>query len=142
MDRFVALKILSPAKATKPEARERFVREARAVAKLNHPHIVTGIDTGTADGYAFFAMEYIDGESLLTYLRRRGGRLDEKEALELTRQIALALKHAHQNGMVHRDVKPDNILLDKNRRHAKLADLGLVRSLDVPDKQTTVGLAV
>ncbi|MFH0938977.1 MAG: protein kinase [Planctomycetota bacterium] len=128
MDRIIALKILSPKMAKNKDFRERFVREARAVAQLNHPHIVSGIDVGSADGYCYFAMEYVDGESLGQYIHHHNGRLDEKTALEYTRQIALALQHAHQHNLLHRDVKPDNILLDKNRRIVKLADLGLARS--------------
>ena len=127
MDRLVALKILSPHHAGNAEFRERFEREARAIAKLNHPNIVTGIDAGEADGYSFFAMEYVDGETLGQYLRRKGGKLPEREALLLIKQIAQALKHAHANNLLHRDVKPDNILIDKRLHVAKLADLGLAR---------------
>ena len=96
-DRTIALKILSPKMARNKEFRDRFVREARAVAKLNHPHIVSGIDVGSAEGYWYFAMEFVDGDSLGQYLQRKGGRLYEDEALEFTRQMALALQHAHEN---------------------------------------------
>jgi serine/threonine-protein kinase len=127
MDRDVAVKVLSPRNASNPDFRERFEREARAIARLNHPNIVTGIDAGHADGYYYFAMEFVDGETLGQYLRRKGGKLEEREALKLIRQVALALKHAHENNILHRDVKPDNILVDKGRGVAKLADLGLAR---------------
>ena len=133
IDRPIALKILSNKMAKNMEFQKRFVREAQAVAKLNHPHIVAGFDVGSADGYCYFAMEYVDGESLGHYLHRKGGKLEEREALEFMRQIALALDHAHKHDMIHRDVKPDNILLDKTYQTAKLADLGLVRSADSAD---------
>lgn len=130
MDRLIALKILAPKMSKNKEFRDRFQREARAVAKLNHPHIVAGIDVGNADGYYYFAMEFVDGESLGQYMHRMGGKLDEAVALDFTKQIAQALQHAHDNKLLHRDVKPDNILLDKACRTAKLADLGLARSAE------------
>ena len=130
MDRIIALKLLSKRIAKDPDFRERFVREARSVAKLNHPHIVTGIDVGASDGYCYFAMEYVDGESLGQYMHRMGGKLPEAVVMELIRQIALALQHAHESNMIHRDIKPDNILLDKTCSTAKLVDLGLARSVE------------
>ncbi|MCY3020719.1 MAG: serine/threonine-protein kinase [Planctomycetota bacterium] len=145
MDRTIALKVLSPKMAKDQEFCERFQREARAVAQLNHPHIVSGIDVGRADGYWYFAMEYVDGDSLGQYMHRKGGKLPEAEALEFTRQTALALHHAHQNNQLHRDVKPDNILLDKRAKIAKLVDLGLARSAEVTEDEsalTQVGMAV
>ena len=130
MDRVIALKILSPKMAKNKDFLRRFVREARAVAKLNHPHIVAGIDVGSADGYCYFAMEYVEGETLGEYMHRKSGKLPEKIGLEFIHQMALALQHAHENNMLHRDVKPDNILLEKEHKVAKLADLGLVRSAE------------
>lgn len=144
-DRIIALKILSPKMAKNKEFQNRFVREAQAVAKLNHPHIVSGIDVGAADGYCYFAMEFVDGESLGQYMHRKGGKLDEAVALDFIRQMALALQHAHENKLLHRDVKPDNILLDKNCSTAKLADLGLARSSENADEDaalTQAGQAV
>ena len=145
MDRDVALKILSPKMAKKKDFLRRFVREARAVAKLNHPHIVAGIDVGSADGYCYFAMEYIDGETLGEFTHRTGGKLQEKMALNFIHQTALALQHAHEASLLYRDVKPDNILLDKEHKIAKLADLGLVRSAESRDDDaalTQAGQAV
>ena len=126
MDRVVALKLLSPQLAKDEDFRQRFIKEARAVAKLNHPHIVSGIDVGEYNRVYYFAMEFVDGQTLAQRMEACGGRLSEKESLESARQTALALEHAHQNGLLHRDVKPENILVDKNGV-TKLADLGLVR---------------
>lgn len=126
IDREIALKILPPDLAKDPEFRERFLREARAVAKLNHPNIVAGIDVGESKGVYYFAMEFVDGKSLGDRLEKNEP-IPENEALEYTRQTALALSHAHANGFFHRDVKPDNILIDSTGT-AKLADLGLARS--------------
>ncbi len=126
IEREIALKILPPDLAKESDFQERFFREARAVAKLNHPNIVAGIDVGKANGVYYFAMEFVDGESLGQRLQKKG-RLPEKDALEYARQVALALQHAHKHGLLHRDVKPDNILIDSTQT-AKLADLGLVRT--------------
>ncbi len=145
MDRVIALKILSPKMAKNKDFCERFIREARAVAKLNHPHIVAGIDVGKKDGYFYFAMEFVDGESLGQYMQRKGGKLDEASALEFVRQTAMALQHAHQNNLLHRDVKPDNVLLDSDHHTVKLADLGLARSAESHDDDlalTQAGQAV
>ena len=123
MDRIVALKILPPNLARQPTFIERFLREARASAKLNHPNIVNGIDVGSANGLYYFAMEYIEGSSLKAVIDREE-RLDEARAIGIAREIALALDHAHSNGILHRDIKPENILIQKDGS-AKLCDLGL-----------------
>lgn len=143
IERLVALKILAPHLAKDPEFRERFIREARAVAKLNHPNIVAGIDVGTDRGLYYFAMEFVDGQSLGSLLHKRGGTLPEREALEFTRQVALALHHAHTHGLLHRDVKPENILIGRDGQ-TKLADLGLARSArrDEDASMTSAGMAV
>ncbi len=123
MDRVIALKILPPSLAKQPTFIDRFMREARASAKLNHPNIVNGIDVGQQGGLYYFAMEYIEGSSLKSVIDKEE-RLPEERAVEITREIALALEHAHTHGILHRDIKPDNILIDKNGT-AKLCDLGL-----------------
>jgi serine/threonine-protein kinase len=127
LDRIVAVKILPPSIAKDEKFIDRFQREARASAKLNHPHIIQGIDVGkdAATGLWYFAMEYVDGPSLKTILNEKT-TLTEAKALEYAKQMAHALTCAQTNGIVHRDVKPDNILIN-SRDEAKLADLGLAR---------------
>jgi serine/threonine protein kinase len=125
LDRDVAIKVLSPEYANDPAYVERFLREAKAVARLNHTNIVSGIDVGEADGLKYFVMEYADGNTV-AFLLNRGGALDEERALLLAQQVARALDHAFRNGLVHRDVKPENVIITKDGV-AKLCDLGLAR---------------
>jgi len=136
MDRIVAVKILATRLAKNQSYVRRFVREARAAAKLNHPNIVQGIDVGKADGHYYFAMEHIDGETLHQKVRREGP-LDEKEALSICLQMARALEHAHARAnIIHRDVKPQNVLLTRGG-DVKLADLGLARQAATGDTSLT-----
>lgn len=125
VDRLVAIKVLSPRLSEKTEFVERMMREARAAAKLNHPNIIQAIDAASAGKYHYFVMEYVEGRSVQSYLRE-GRTFKEDAAIRITTQIAKALQHAHDRGLIHRDVKPGNILLTKDGT-AKLADLGLVR---------------
>ncbi len=124
LDRVVALKILPPDIGHDPAFAERFTREARALAKLNHPHIVTLYDFGQADGLFYFFMEYVDGVNLRQLLN--GGRISPGEALAIVPQICEALQFAHDRGIVHRDIKPENILLGKDGR-VKIADFGVAK---------------
>ncbi len=124
LDRIVALKILPPGIGEAPAFAERFSREARALAKLNHPGIVTIHDFGRADGLYYFLMEYVDGLNLRQLLR--AGRIVPREALAIVPQICDALQYAHDHGIVHRDIKPENILLDRQGR-VKVADFGLAK---------------
>jgi len=123
MDRAVALKVLHPALSRRPEAVREFIDEARAVARLNHPHIVQGIDVGEANGFSFFAMEFLAGGTLADRLAR-SGPLPEAEALLLLRQSLAALAHAGAEGLLHRDLKPANLMLDEAGR-LKITDFGL-----------------
>ncbi len=128
LDRWVALKILP----SNPEAernvelhvRERFQREARALARLNHPNIVTVHEFGVVAHLRFIVMEYVDGTNLRQL--ERAGRLSPREALQIIPQICDALQYAHDEGVVHRDIKPENILLDRRGR-VKIADFGLAK---------------
>jgi tetratricopeptide (TPR) repeat protein/predicted Ser/Thr protein kinase len=124
LDRVVALKILPPGIGDDPAFAERFAREAKALAKLNHPGIVTIYDFGRADGLFYFFMEFVDGMNLRQLLH--AGRVSAREALAIVPQICDALQFAHDQGIVHRDIKPENILLDRRGR-VKVADFGLAK---------------
>lgn len=126
LDRPSALKILSDRYARNAEYVVGFIREARAAAKLNHPHIVQAYAVGEDEGIFYFAMEYIDGETMKAVLKRKN-LIPVDKALTIIQQVAEALDHAwKEQRLIHRDIKPDNIMLTKNGR-AKLADLGLAR---------------
>ncbi len=135
LQRTVAIKILSPHLARNPSYVERFLREARAVARLSHPHVISGIDVGEAEGIRYFVMEYASGHTVQQLLDR-GGPMDEARVLLIALQIAGALQHAHEAGLVHRDVKPDNILIT-GEGSAKLCDLGLAK--DRPESGVSLG---
>jgi TolB-like protein/Flp pilus assembly protein TadD len=122
-DRSVAVKVLRPEIAAGVGA-ERFLREVRLAARLQHPHILPVFDSGEAAGCLWYAMPYVEGESLRHRLEREG-RLELDDALRLARQVADALDYAHRRGVIHRDVKPANILLSEG--HALLADFGVAR---------------
>jgi serine/threonine protein kinase len=124
LDRVVALKILPPDIGQDAAFAERFTREAKALARLDHPGIVTIHDFGRATGLYFFVMEYVDGVNLQQLLH--GGRVSAREALAIVPQICDALQYAHDQGIVHRDIKPENILLDRQGR-VKVADFGLAK---------------
>ena len=128
LDRYVALKILPPEVGKDPAFAERFTREARALAMLNHSCIVAVYDFGDADGLYYFVMEYVDGANLRQTLET--GELTPPEALAIVPQICDALQFAHDEGVVHRDIKPENILIDKRGR-VKIADFGLAKLLRV-----------
>jgi eukaryotic-like serine/threonine-protein kinase len=136
LERHVALKILHEQYSTDDDFVERFKREARSVAQLQHPNIVTVIDRGAEDGRQYIVFEYIDGENLKEHVVRKG-RLDVREALEIAAEVAHGLAFAHEQGLVHRDVKPQNILLNGDGR-AKVTDFGIARTVDV-DGMTQTG---
>lgn len=126
LDRLVALKILPPEAVRDPAFAERFGREARALARLNHPNIVSVYDSGKAGDLYYFIMEFIDGVNLRQLLQT--GHIQPREALQIVPQICDALQFAHDEGIVHRDIKPENILLDKRGR-VKIADFGIAKLL-------------
>jgi tRNA A-37 threonylcarbamoyl transferase component Bud32 len=127
LDRLVALKILPRESARDPSFAERFAREARALARLGHPNIVGIYDFGEVDGQYYFVMEFVDGADVRALLR--SGQSTCHEALRIVTQVCEALQYAHDEGVVHRDVKPENILIDKRGR-VKIADFGLAKLLD------------
>ncbi len=136
LDRMVALKILPPQISAEPAFAERFAREARALARLSHPNVVTVIDLGQSGSLYYFLMEFVDGVNLRQMLQ--AGRLAPRDALGLILQICEALEYAHGEGVVHRDIKPENILVDP-KGHVKIADFGLSKLLGAaqPDVQLT-----
>ena len=135
LDRDVAVKVLAAELVQDEKAVERFMVEARAVARLNHTNIISGIDVGDAGGIKYLVMEYADGMTVDTLLKR-GGAMDEERALMIAQQMARALDHAHRNDLIHRDVKPANVILTKDGV-AKLCDLGLARLDAGPGEDTT-----
>jgi hypothetical protein len=124
LNRTVALKVLTPKLTDEPGALERFTREATAMAKLQHPNIVTLHDFGIHGGVPFFVMEYVEGRSLRKLLQE--GPLPPQRALEIAVTLCSTLDYAHRRGVVHRDLKPENVLLDAEGR-VKLADFGLAQ---------------
>ncbi|HYF26349.1 MAG TPA: protein kinase [Baekduia sp.] len=128
LERQVAIKLMHRDIAGQADQLERFRREARAVAQLNHPHVVGVIDAGEDDGTPYIVFEYVDGETLKQRIRRHG-RLPVAEAVAYAIEIARALGAAHDCGIVHRDVKPQNVLVDEEGS-AKVTDFGIARTLD------------
>lgn len=135
LDRIVALKILPRELSEDPAFAERFGREARTLARLDHPHIVRIHESGETDGLYYLVMEHVDGASLRQVLD--GGRVAPAEALAIVPQICDALQYAHDQGVVHRDVKPENILLDERGR-VKIADFGLAKLTEGDGKDPTL----
>ena len=147
LHRHVALKVLHRELASSL-GRERFLREIEIAAHLTHPHILALHDSGEADGRPYFAMPYVQGESLRQRLEREG-QLAVAEVLEIVRAVAGALSHAHSQGVVHRDIKPENILLARGEGgasgvHPLVADFGIARALDVAggERLTSTGLVL
>ena len=124
LDRLVALKLLPPEMAAKPGVKERFLKEARTAARLSQPNIVQIYSVDEVKGFVFFAMAYVDGGTLGDRIRQRGP-LSNSEAIRLLREVSWALGYAHLQGVVHRDVKPDNILLDQSGGRALVTDFGI-----------------
>ncbi len=139
-DRQVALKVLHPELAASLGP-ERFQREIRTTARLQHPHILPVLDSGEAAGQLWYTMPYVEGESLRDRLRRET-QLPLDDALQITHEVADAIAYAHSQGIVHRDIKPENILL--SRGHALVADFGIARAVQVADVEhlTATGVTV
>ncbi len=138
----VAIKIVAPGLGTSDKAAARFKREAAILKQFNHPNIVRLVATGKFSGTPFYAMEYIEGESLDRVMARRG-RLSWEEVVEIGRQLCDALKHAHEKGVVHRDLKPSNVMVLPDGT-VKLTDFGIAKDLDVTaltSANCTVGTA-
>ena len=139
LERLVALKTLAPEFGSDPGFVRRFLKEARAAARLNHPNIVQIYDFGQVGDTYYLAMEYVDGHSLGAYLRR--GHFSERDGLLVIRHACRALAVAHAEGLVHRDIKPDNLMLT-SKGEVKLVDLGIAKRVDEDQSLTQTGQAV
>src|SRR5262245_39135006 len=140
LDRPVAIKLIRP-DFDNEQAQQRFLQEARALAKLAHPYIVSVFDCGKAGDLYYFVMEYVAGSSLRRLLAQKA--VSNRDVLDFLPQIGEALQHAHESGVVHRDVKPENILVDPRNR-VRLVDFGIARWLGKlghgdPDEQRVAG---
>jgi serine/threonine-protein kinase len=136
LDRHVAIKVISPELAASRPFRERFLQEARTVARLRHPNIVAVYAAGERDGLLYFVMECITGESLRELLDREG-RCGGERGTTILRDLANALDYAHAQGVVHRDIKPENVLIERDGGRAMLTDFGVSRALSGNDSRMT-----
>jgi len=127
LDRYVAIKLIRPDFGDSDDSEQRFVREGRSLAKLLHPNIVTVFDFGKAGNLCYLVMEYVEGSSIRQLLSQKA--ISPRDVLDFVPQIGEALRHAHEGGVVHRDVKPENILVDRRNR-VRLVDFGLAMLLD------------
>src|SRR5918996_1799318 len=143
LDRRVALKLVAPELAQDGEFRERFKRESRMAASIDHPNVIPVYEAGEAEGALYISMRYVDGVDL-HYLIERNGRVEYARAVHLIEQVAYALDAAHERGLVHRDIKPANILVSRNAQHEHvyLTDFGLTRDLAAGDALTKSGIFV
>jgi serine/threonine protein kinase len=137
LGRVVAVKLLAEHLAGDTELRARFLREARLAAALNHPNVVSVYDIGERDGLPFIVMELVEGETLGDVIAREG-RIEPQRAVELALQACNGLEHAHRAGLVHRDVKPANLLLRQDET-VKIADFGIARAVDASTRLTQAG---
>ena len=137
LDRLVAIKVLPKKLSGNANFIERFYKEGRVAAQLNHPNIVSAYDVGKAGEHHYFVMEYVDGETVYDRIVKMR-RIPERDAIEIVMQVAKALQHAHHRGFIHRDIKPKNIMISRTGT-VKLADLGLARAL--ADKETAAAEA-
>src|SRR5712692_6285932 len=128
LQRRVAIKVLPPELAFQSDIRQRFTREAQTAAKLSHPHIVPIHSVGEGQGLVYFVMGYVDGESVAARIKRRG-QLPVEEVRRIMKETADALSAAHGLGVIHRDIKPDNILLEGTRGRVMVTDFGIAKAL-------------
>jgi serine/threonine protein kinase len=141
LNRTVAVKVLPPELAYDPAVRVRFTREAQTGAQLSHAHIVPIYDVGEREGLAYFVMAFVSGGNLASMLVREP-RQPTDEVRRIICEIADALAYAHERGVIHRDIKPDNILLDANTGRAMVTDFGIARAMEVGSRLTATGIAV
>ena len=136
LDRPVALKVLFPELSVDRSFVERFRREAKAAANLSHPNIVSIYDWGQGDSTYYIVMEYVNGPTLSSMLKQ--GALDPEQAAAIAASVAAALDFAHRSGVIHRDVKPGNVLID-DRAQVKVADFGIARAIGTSEDLTQTG---
>ena len=141
LQRRVAIKVLPPELAFQQDIRERFTREAQTAARLSHPHIVPIHSVGEANGLVYFVMGYVDGESVAARIRRKG-QLPVEEARRIMMETADALSAAHALSVIHRDIKPDNILLEGTRGRVMVTDFGIAKALSATPQATLTGIGV
>ncbi|HEU4682665.1 MAG TPA: protein kinase, partial [Gemmatimonadales bacterium] len=141
LQRRVAIKVLPPELAYQQDIRERFTREAQTAARLSHPHIVPIHSVGEAHGLVYFVMGYVDGESVAARIRRKG-HLPVEEARRIMMETADALSAAHAFSVIHRDIKPDNILLEGTRGRVMVTDFGIAKALSSSHQATLTGIGV
>jgi serine/threonine protein kinase len=141
LQRRVAIKVLPPELAFQSDIRQRFTREAQTAAKLSHPHIVPIHSVGEGQGLVYFVMGYVDGESVAARIKRRG-QLPVEEVRRIMKETADALSAAHGLGVVHRDIKPDNILLEGTRGRVMVTDFGIAKALSQSSGATLTGAGV
>ena len=141
LQRRVAIKVLPPELAFQQDIRERFTREAQTAARLSHPHIVPIHSVGEGQGLVYFVMGYVDGESVAARIRRRGN-LPVEEARRIMMETADALSAAHAMSVIHRDIKPDNILLEGTRGRVMVTDFGIAKALSGTSGATLTGIGV
>ena len=141
LQRRVAIKVLPPEFAFQQDIRERFTREAQTAARLSHPHIVPIHTVGEGQGLVYFVMGYVDGESVAARIRRRG-QLPVEEARRIMKETADALGAAHAVSVIHRDIKPDNILLEGTRGRVMVTDFGIAKALSSTSGATLTGIGV
>jgi serine/threonine protein kinase len=137
LDRDVAIKVLLPARAIEPTSRERFIRESRAAAQVDHPHVVSIYHVGEERGLPYLVMPFLEGRSLAEHLRREGP-LPPAEAVRIAAEIAAGLGAAHARKLVHRDIKTENVILVGPARHVRIIDFGLARETLVPGHRLTI----
>ncbi len=136
LDRVVAVKMILAGELASRETVERFRGEAEAVARLDHPGIVPIHEVGALEGRHFFSMGYVEGQSLAAHLAR--GPMPPRDAATLVRDVAEAVQHAHDHGVIHRDLKPGNVLLDRSG-HPRVTDFGLAKRMELDSHLTATG---
>ena len=144
LKRPVAVKVLPPELSFRSDIRSRFLQEAETAAQLSHPDIVPIYTVDERDGLVYFVMAYVDGQTLAQYLKSTGGPLPVREARRILREIGTALSYAHAHGVIHRDIKPDNILLSKDGGRAMVTDFGIARAVTATgdSRLTATGVAI